>query len=74
MKRFDYNSIKGRLLNMIKFEEEENSKFKVRDSIVEVYIDGIKSASNYADSIILKTNLKRPDNSVTEEEIQKYFE
>lgn len=71
MKRFDYNSIKERLLNRIKSTEKENNK--LRESIVEVYIEGINSAANYAESITLKTNIKRPDNAVTEEDIIKYF-
>ena len=71
MKRFNYNSIKERLLNRIKSNKEENNK--LRESIVEVYIEGISSAANYAESIMLKTNIKRPDNAVTEEDIIKYF-
>lgn len=71
MKRFNYNSIKERLLNRIKSNKEENNK--LRESIVEVYIEGINSAANYAESITLKTNIKRPDNAVTEEDIIKYF-
>jgi len=71
MKRFDYNSIKERLLNKIKSTEKENNK--LRESIVEVYIEGISSAANYVESIMLKTNIKRPDNAVTEEDIIKYF-
>lgn len=71
MKRFDYNSIKGRLLNMIKSNKEENNK--LRESIVGVYIEGLGSAANYAESIMLKTNIKGPDNAVTEEDIIKYF-
>lgn len=72
MKRFNYNSIKERLLNRIKSNKEENNK--LRESIVEVYIEGISTAANYAESITLKTNIKRLDNPVSEEEIQKYFE
>ena len=71
MKRFNFNSIKERLLNRIKSNKEENNK--LRESIVEVYIEGITAAANYAESITLKTNIKRPDNPVTEEDIIKYF-
>ena len=71
MKRFNYSSIKERLLNKIKSNKEENNK--LRESIVEVYIEGINSAANYAESITLKTNIKRPDSTVTEEDIIKYF-
>jgi len=71
MKRFNYNSIKERLLNRIKLNKKENNK--LLESIVEVYIEGISSAANYAESIMLKTNIKRPDNAVTEEDIIKYF-
>jgi len=71
MKRFNYNSIKERLLNRIKSNKEENNK--LRESIVEVYIEGINSAANYAESIMLKTNIKGLDNTITEEDIIKYF-
>ena len=71
MKRFNYSSIKERLLGKLNLKEEENNK--LRESIVEVYIECLSSAANYADSIMLKTNIKGLDNTVTEEDIIKYF-
>lgn len=71
MTRFNYKLIKKRLLDRIKSKEEENSKLK--ESIVEVFIEGINSAANYAESIMLKTNIKVLDNTITEEDIIKYF-
>lgn len=72
MKRFDYNSIRSRLLKRLKLKEEEVSG--PLEQLVEVYIEGIDSATNYAETITLKSNiLKRPDNPVTEEDIKKYF-
>lgn len=74
MKRFDYESIKDRLLNKLKLNKEEKIS-RPLEQVVEVYIEGINTAANYAETITLKSNiLKRPDNPVTEEEIQKYFE
>lgn len=70
MKRLNYNSIKERLLNRLKSTEKENNK--LRESTVDVYIEGMNSTTNYVESIILKSNiLKRP--LVTEEEIKRYF-
>lgn len=71
MKRFNYSSIKERLLGKLNLKEEENNK--LRESIVEVYIEGLSSAANYAESIMLKTNIKGLDNTVSEEDIIKYF-
>lgn len=71
MKRFNYSSIKERLLGKLNLKEEENNK--LRESIVEVYIEGLSSAANYAESIMLKTNIKGLDNTITEEDIIKYF-
>lgn len=74
MKRFDYEIIKDRLLNKLKLNKEEKIS-RPLEQVVEVYIEGINTAANYAETITLKSNiLKRPDNPVTEEEIQKYFE
>jgi len=56
---------------MIKSNKEENNK--LRESIVGVYIEGLSSAANYAESIMLKTNIKGLDNTITEEDIIKYF-
>lgn len=72
MKRFDYNSIKGRLLKRLKLKEEEVSG--PLEQLVEVYIEGINSTTIYTNTITLKSNIsKGPDNSVTEEDIKKYF-
>lgn len=71
MKRFNYSSIKERLLGKLNLKEEENNK--LRESIVEVYIEGLSSAANYVESIMLKMNIKGLDNTITEEDIIKYF-
>ena len=73
MTRFNYNSIKERLLNKLKLKEENNNNNnKLLELIVEVYIDGMNSTTNYVESIELKSNiLKRP--LATEEEIKRYF-